>query len=73
MEERLCPQNKIFCQFVNESHARKTSKSFSQDNENSACLQEETNQKYYNAFRQQFGKIRAGYLPTLLGSLISTN
>ena len=64
MEERLCPQNKIFCQFVNESHARKTSKSFSQDNENSACLQEETNQKYYNAFCQQFGKIRAGYLPS---------
>ena len=63
MEERLCPQNKIFCQFVNESYAQKTSKSFSQDNENSACLQEETNQKYYNAFRQQFGKIRAGYLP----------
>ena len=45
----------------------------SQDNENSACLQEETNQKYYNAFRQQFGKKRSGYLPTLLGSLISTN
>ena len=45
----------------------------SQDNENSACLQEETNQKYYNAFRQQFGKIRAGYLSMILGSLISTN
>ena len=56
MEEWFCPQNKILRQFVNDSHAKKTSKSFTPGKENSARLQEETNQIYYNDFRQQFGE-----------------
>ena len=62
MEEWFGPQYKIICQFVNESYAKKTSKSFSKDNENSAWLQEETNQLCCKNFRQQFGKNK-GYLP----------